>query len=276
MADLKDSFPISDCKPNTWGVAQIQQRGHEDRYQAKQIGPFHYYTVFDGHGGSKCMAPEHVADYAVEHLHERLAFKLAQIDITSEIELSQCIRKTFADFDTELWNNDLSYGTCCTMVLIDEKSIYQVNLGDSRSLIFNETSLISVTKDHNPNDPEERERVIKANGDIYKGRIHGMIAVSRAFGDFEFKTNDNYSYHPENGKMSSVPDIKVVPIMEPMFVCLTSDAPFESNHFNNDSLFTMVNQQLKSNPSLLFGAKEVADCVAKRSTDDTTILLVRV
>lgn len=270
------AFPIIELKPDCWAPAQQQQRAEEDRYQAKQIGPFRYFAVFDGHGGSKYKGPDHVVDYAVDHLHERLAFKLYKVNINSAVEVIETIKKTFLDFDAELHNNELRFGSTCTMILVHDEArcIYQINLGDSRSLIFNRTNIISITKDHNPSDPEELERIKAAEGSVYFGRIDGSIAISRAFGDFEFKGNRTGMYEPIKGKISAVPTVKVIPIVHSMFILLTSDSPFENGHFTNESLINLTRAELEAQRPLYGIAKNLVASVIKVSTDDTTILLV--
>lgn len=271
-------LPIQECDPNTWVVSQHQQRAHEDRYQAKQIGPLQYYAIFDGHGGPNRMGPNHVADYLVTHLHERIAFKLKQIDLDSQDDVTETLRKTFVDFDNELYNNDLHYGSTCTVILIhkERNRIYQVNLGDSRSIIFTEDRIVSVTKDHSPDMPSERERIVWANGTVVDGRLEGVIAVSRAFGDFEFKTGKDGYYHGTEAPMSSEPVITVIPILTKMYVLLTSDAPFENNYFTNDTLVSFVQQRLSLGENLHIIAGVLANAIKIRSSDDTTIILTRI
>jgi serine/threonine protein phosphatase PrpC len=35
--------------------------------------------------------------------------------------------------------------------------------------------------------PEERNRIHKAGGEVMEGRVNGMLALSRAMGDFDYK-----------------------------------------------------------------------------------------
>ena len=272
------TLPIMECDPNIWTISQHQQRAHEDRYQAKQIGPLQYYAIFDGHGGPNRMGPNHIADYLATHLHERIAFKLNQIDLDSQDDVVETIRKTFIDFDNELYNNDLHYGSTCTVILVhkERNRIYQVNLGDSRSIIFTEDRIVSVTKDHSPEMPSERERIVQANGRVVYGRLEGVIAVSRAFGDFEFKTGKDGYYHATEASMSSEPVITVIPISTGMYGLLTSDAPFENNYFTNDTLVSFVQQRLSLGEDLHIIVGVLANAVKIRSSDDTTIILTRI
>lgn len=47
---------------------------------------------------------------------------------------------------------------------------------------------VELSKDHKPDLPEERRRIIKSGGDVMDGRVNGMLALSRAMGDFDYKT----------------------------------------------------------------------------------------
>lgn len=272
---LPTSLLISEMPADLFTVAQQQQRSGEDRYQTKIIGPFHYFAVFDGHGGSHSMGPSHVADYAVNHLHERLAYKLAFVDINSEAQVSAMIKQTFIDFDREMYINDLDYGSTCTIILVhrDRNIVYQVNLGDSRSFIFDHYQLISVTQDHSPTNSIEYARITAAGGIVYHRRLDGGILVSRSFGDFCYKTTEHSKYDPVNGKMSAVPDITITSISYPSYILLSSDAPFEGS-FCNRSLIRAVQAQLLSFTSPEQILASLVKIITKSSTDDTTLMLV--
>jgi len=48
---------------------------------------------------------------------------------------------------------------------------------------------LPLSEDHKPDDPIERKRIYNANGFVEDGRVNGMLALSRALGDFEYKNN---------------------------------------------------------------------------------------
>ena len=47
------------------------------------------------------------------------------------------------------------------------------------------------TEDHKPNNTLERERIEAGGGTVRANRVNGMLAVSRALGDFEMKKDVN-------------------------------------------------------------------------------------
>jgi serine/threonine protein phosphatase PrpC len=48
---------------------------------------------------------------------------------------------------------------------------------------------IGISLDHKPTDEIESARIIKAGGFVEAGRVNGNLALSRAFGDLDFKKN---------------------------------------------------------------------------------------
>lgn len=64
--------------------------------------------------------------------------------------------------------------------------------------------------DHKPNDPEEKRRIIAANGFVEDNRVNGMLALSRALGDFEYKNNSLLK--SKDQCVTAHPDIKCMPI----------------------------------------------------------------
>ena len=52
-----------------------------------------------------------------------------------------------------------------------------------------------ITLKHKPTDEAERERITKAGAAVFRGRIFGKLAVSRALGDCEFKPPKAKAYY---------------------------------------------------------------------------------
>ncbi len=78
----------------------------------------------------------------------------------------------------------------CTAIscLIDEHmKLYTANTGDSRAIISVGGVARSLSYDHKPNRLDERNRIQQTGLTIHRGRVEGQLAMSRAFGDPQFK-----------------------------------------------------------------------------------------
>ena len=78
-------------------------------------------------------------------------------------------------------------GCTATVALITTLEIYVANAGDSRTVVCERGNAVELSKDHKPDLPEERIRIMKAGGEVSEGRVNGMLALSRAIGDFDYK-----------------------------------------------------------------------------------------
>ena len=84
----------------------------------------------------------------------------------------------------------LAFNAGCTscVVLITKDTIYCANAGDSRAcLATKKGKVIELSHDHKPDNEGEMKRVKAAGGFVEDGRVQGVIAVSRAIGDWEYK-----------------------------------------------------------------------------------------
>lgn len=60
--------------------------------------------------------------------------------------------------------------------------------------------------DHKPENAEEKERIVKAGGYVEENRVKGMLNLSRALGDLEYKLDPDLAV--EEQMITCVPDIK--------------------------------------------------------------------
>lgn len=260
-----------------FGFSQKQKRSSEDRYQIKTFGDFTYYAVFDGHGGLS-RQKVNVVDFCQQHLHDYLELHLKNVTDTSDTtQMVEAIKNTFIFFDKEMFLAKMHGGSTCTMLLIDNKNgfIYQINLGDSRSIIFDHSlKIISVTKDHKPTDQDEKIRIFQSGQFVNIGRVSGILAVSRAFGDFDeiFKFV-NGKYDSILSSVSVVPDVNILR-KGPWRILMMSDAPFESDFYSNTKLVE-ISQKLRSlNVDPMFISSQLVSDIDTRTTDDITIIYI--
>jgi len=160
--------------------------------------------VADGHGGSN------TSNYIAEALPLRILQNFGKGisgNFTRDNFIKRIILDTFLEIDT-LVCSDLNDGSTCIMSLIVDNDFYLINLGDSRGLLIDidNRKIVLETVDHKPTTDSEYTRIKNAGGEVYMGRVFGSLAVSRAFGDINFKKRDG-KYMGFNSPVSSEPDI---------------------------------------------------------------------
>lgn len=82
-------------------------------------------------------------------------------------------------------------GATASVVCIFGKHIFCANVGDSRSVISRNGVAVNLSLDHKALRPDEVDRITSVNGKIVWGRVGNKLAITRAFGDFEFKKNND-------------------------------------------------------------------------------------
>ncbi|QLG70864.1 hypothetical protein HG535_0A08090 [Zygotorulaspora mrakii] len=159
------------------------------------------YSIFDGHGGSS------VAQFCGEKI---LSILLRQ-EMFKKGNLAQAMIDTYLSADVDLLNdpvlkNDYS-GCTATSVVISKKQnlIVCANSGDSRTVLSTGGIAKALSYDHKPTLPSEKSRIVAAKGFVEMDRVNGNLALSRAIGDFEFKSNNELPPHEQI--VTAVPDI---------------------------------------------------------------------
>jgi len=83
-------------------------------------------------------------------------------------------------------------GTTCSLVFVrteNDKSIcYIANLGDTRAVLNEDNIAKRMTVDHKATNEAEIKRIKNAGGLIIRNRVSGQLAVTRALGDLDLKT----------------------------------------------------------------------------------------
>ena len=90
-----------------------------------------------------------------------------------------------------MMDSDHCGSTACVAVVrkeINHHVLYVANAGDSRAILVNKAGkVIELSYDHKPDNEGEMIRIKAAGGFVDDGRVQGIIAVSRAIGDWEYK-----------------------------------------------------------------------------------------
>merc|ERR1712057_51087 len=86
-------------------------------------------------------------------------------------------------------NDSLNGGSGCAAVVACVVGGWGwcANCGDSRALLCRDGKAIALSVDHKPDREDETKRIEDAGGFVSSRRVLGRLAVSRAFGDEEYK-----------------------------------------------------------------------------------------
>jgi len=119
------------------------------------------------------------------------------------------VKKLMLSVDEEFLNTSQSSGSTGTMCIVHKPEpgstkhkLRVINIGDSRvvlgkkdgSLVDGGGTDMGLTTDHKPDHPIEKERIYRCGGTVEctegggVARVNGDLAVSRSFGDRDYKT----------------------------------------------------------------------------------------
>ncbi|KAL6530794.1 putative protein phosphatase 2C 59 [Orobanche gracilis] len=137
------------------------------------------FGVFDGHGGARA------AEYVKHNLFSNLIRHPKFISDTKSA-IADAYSHTDSEFLKSENNQNRDAGsTASTAILVGDRLLV-ANVGDSRAVICRGGNAIAVSRDHKPDQTDERQRIEDAGGFVmWAGtwRVGGVLAVSRAFGD---------------------------------------------------------------------------------------------
>jgi serine/threonine protein phosphatase PrpC len=264
------------------GAAQMQgwrenmEDAHAFTFELSHHSNAAFFGVFDGHAGNKC------SPYAAEHLPNYL-------DNVSNWEDEQGIINACLDCDDAFLSDQRFLGqedgstAIFTMVTPNESNLeFKVicgNIGDSRAVLGklnpdNTFTTITLSHDHKPTDPQERDRIVAAGGMVQIGRVDGQLALSRAFGDRALKV----PMHGDRSarKVCAVPDIIVETAKPGDFLFIACDGIYESDVFSRESVVEFIASKLKQTDDLAQICAQVLDaCLNRGSKDNMTAVLIQ-
>lgn len=121
--------------------------------------------------------------------------------------------------------------------------IYCANAGDSRTVILRgDGKTDDMSKDHKPEDKTESDRIEAAGGYVNAGRVNGNLNLTRALGDFEYKSDKTRK--PDEQLIISKPDVDVKERKtDDKFILMGCDGIFDQ--FTNQELCTKIDKILQ-------------------------------
>jgi len=190
------------------------------------------FGVFDGHGGQE------VALWVKDNFKKELIKLQSYKSKCYKEALEECFLKLDELMETPAGQRRLmelqsqsdggfgdgkSFAGCtATVILITRTEIICANSGDSRTVLSRAGRAREMSEDHKPENPGELSRIKRSGGFVEEGRVNGMLALSRALGDFEYKGNSQLP--PREQAVSAYPDVRIEPIdAQTQFVILACD-----------------------------------------------------
>jgi len=143
------------------------------------------------------------------------------------------------------------------------------NAGDSRCVLSTKDECVAMSLDHKPDRPDEQERIPKAGGFVIHNRVMGGLAVSRAIGDCDFKSDGLFLVIPD-------PEVKEHKISsEDKYLLLACDGLFDV--MQNDAACRFIKREFKKGLSCTEAAAAIGAHAVKtlHSQDNVSVVIVR-
>lgn len=233
------------------GVAELNgfRNNMEDAHLIHMRETWGFFGVFDGHGGEAC------SKYVADHLRNKLEESGCPKD-------DEEVKAFILDTDKAFLDTVQPSGSTAAMCIVhkpkDDSSKHQlrvINAGDSRVLLGRRDGTIvdgggtdqGLTIDHKPNHPSERERIYRCGGTVEEAsggvhRVNGDLAVSRGFGDAEYKKTGGPG--PEDRPVTANPELGHFKCEDSDFMIIVCDGVSEGD-FSNQQVVELVAQRLK-------------------------------
>lgn len=169
----------------------------EDEVQVlfNEAGQYLYAAVYDGHGG------EHAAQWLSKQLHHTVHSSITDGgNGNSTSSMSDRMVSSFLSADRELLahleqiggETTAGSGSTATVVVVKGDRLVVANVGDSEAVLSRKGEAVQLATQHRvygsgPGVQAEINRIKAVGGWVDDGRVCSVLAVSRAFGDWEFK-----------------------------------------------------------------------------------------
>jgi len=279
MATVKEKqsskqFQVGMAEVNGW------RNNMEDAHLVVLQEKYGIFGVLDGHGGEACSA------FAARRLTEEFVKG-------GRPESEEVIKKLMFQIDQEFLDSGKPSGSTCTMCIVEKPTaaggkhkLQAINAGDSRVLLGRRDGTIvgveggtdqGLTRDHKPEDPEEKKRIERCGGrvEIAEGgvaRVNGNLSVCRGFGDADEKKSGGPG--PEDRPVTVDPEFTYIDADEADFVLLVCDGVSEGNFPNPEVVKLAAEVLRKDNDPVAAANAVIHKAVEMDSKDNVTCMVV--
>jgi serine/threonine protein phosphatase PrpC len=217
--------------------------------------------VFDGHAGGLCSS--FLANSLPAELKKQT--KESKSPLPSEDLVKNVFQSTDHQWLVQAKSKSIEDGSTAICVVLDGPDLIVANCGDSRALLYQDGKTTVLSKDHIPEDHDEKKRIIKLGGSVIGGRLQGKLGVSRAFGNIEFK---------ECKYLISEPDVKEVTVEhDAEFLVVGCDGLYE--HFSNEEITSFIKTRISSKPLEIVVNDLVEEALDRGTQDNLTVIVVK-
>lgn len=180
-SSIKD---IGFCETQNQSFREEMEDGHciWEAFRGKNSECF--FGVYDGHGGIAAV------DYVESNLHENF-----KIGLNKFKRVSDAFVYAYKKTDMEMIEKHVHVNHCgatsITSFLTETNNVrrlFTANCGDSRGVLCRKGGVAQrISYDHKASDYDEMRRVQESGGIILEDRVQGVLAISRSFGDSDYK-----------------------------------------------------------------------------------------
>ena len=219
-----------------------------------------YFGVFDGHAGSRA------AEICKNQLHTKIICESLFQSVTQSIQVSDllkiiiifllifviCLCSHFIlknginAMDEYIVDTGLkegwSEGSCLSIVLLVNNTLYAANLGDSHIVLGRnlcKIEALQLSETHKASEKAEKERITKAGGMVMRNRVFGDLSISRAMGDLNYKKPKQTENFVSN--IAYIKNVQLTPSNH--FVIIASDGLWDK--YTNLEAVELIYEKLK-------------------------------
>lgn len=118
------------------------------------------------------------------------------------------------------------------------------------------TNALEMSEDHKPDNVGELKRIEAAGGFVEDGRVRGILSLSRALGDMEYKMNSKIGVEAQ--MITCVPEIKKEAIHpDDKFIVIACDGIWDC--LTSQQCIDLMHQKIKARKSGENSSKVICD-----------------
>ena len=198
---------------------------NQDSCLTKQDSKNYILGVFDGHGLEGHLVSQSIKNYLNNNANSST--------FSNNENIFSLFKNLSSSINSSLSFNAMESGSTVVLTFISNDKIICANCGDSRAILIseNENKIIALSRDHKPELPEEKKRILESGGRVDK--IYGMGPFRVWFKDAEYpglamsrSIGDGYAHKVG---VSDIPEIIEfnIDVVKPRAIVLGSDGVFE-------------------------------------------------